>query len=161
MENVESAKAAIKKIQAGFTALSDALGGEDEEEKDVISPSKLRGSKGKGKKAKAVEEDDSDETEEDDSDLEIDEDADAEEDSDEEDSEDDEESDDEEDDSEDEGDEDETVNELELKNLKKALKAYSAKNGKPKAVKILNKFAKASQDVKRKDFAKLLKLLKV
>lgn len=48
-----------------------------------------------------------------------------------------------------------------LAQLKKALNSYSAKNGKPKAVKILHKFAKVSQDVKAEDFAKIMKALKV
>lgn len=48
-----------------------------------------------------------------------------------------------------------------LAQLKKALNSYSAKNGKPKAVKILHKFAKVSQDVKADDFAKIMKALKV
>lgn len=48
-----------------------------------------------------------------------------------------------------------------LAQLKKALNSYSAKNGKPKAVKILHKFAKVSQDVKAEDFAKIMEDLKV
>lgn len=48
-----------------------------------------------------------------------------------------------------------------LAQLKKALNSYSAKNGKPKAVKILHKYAKVSQDVKADDFGKIMKALKV
>jgi hypothetical protein len=55
----------------------------------------------------------------------------------------------------------EGLSEKELTKLKSALKAYSAKHGKEKAVKHLHKFAKVSQDVKPADLPKLLKLLKV
>jgi hypothetical protein len=48
-----------------------------------------------------------------------------------------------------------------LTQLKKALNSFAAKNGKPKAVKILQGFAKVSQDVKASDFAKIMKALKV
>lgn len=53
------------------------------------------------------------------------------------------------------------IDDKQLAQLKKALNSYSAKNGKPKAVKILHKFAKVSQDVKAEDFAKIMKALKV
>lgn len=48
-----------------------------------------------------------------------------------------------------------------LAQLKKALNTYAGKNGKKKAVTILNKYAKVSQDVKADDFAKIMKALKV
>lgn len=53
------------------------------------------------------------------------------------------------------------VNAKELATLKKALNSYSAKHGKDKAVKILHKYAKVSQDVLQDDLNKLLKALKV
>lgn len=53
------------------------------------------------------------------------------------------------------------IDQKQLAQLKKALNSYSAKNGKPKAVKILHKYAKVSQDVKADDFAKIMKALKV
>jgi hypothetical protein len=137
---------AFEQIGKGFMALAEAF--EDDENQESIPAAKLGGKRrGRPKKlAKAASEDE---------DLEIDEEEDAdeeleEEDADEEDLEEDEEE-----------DADETVTPLELKNLKAALTKYAKKNGKPKAVKILTKFAKTSKDVKRKDFAKLLKLLKV
>lgn len=135
----EASVEALKKVAEGITEFADSL---EEEEKSVISAGKLKGKK------KSVEPEDLE--------LEEDDDESEEEDSEEEDTEE------EEDESEnEEDDEDETVTDLELKNLKAALKAYSTKNGRAKAVKLLNKFGKSSQDVKRKDFAKLLKLLKV
>ncbi len=49
-----------------------------------------------------------------------------------------------------------------LKKLKSALKAYSeTHSSKEKALKLLYKFAKVSQDVKAADFPKLMKALKV
>lgn len=53
------------------------------------------------------------------------------------------------------------VDAKQLATLKKALNTYSAKNGKDKAVKILHKYAKVSQDVKADDYGKLMKALKV
>lgn len=58
-------------------------------------------------------------------------------------------------------DEDEKIDAKQLAQLKKALNGYSAKHGKPKAVKILHKYAKVSQDVKTEDFSKIMKALKV
>jgi hypothetical protein len=134
--------------------------GHEAEEKDVISASKLKeeseAPKKRGRKpkaAKAVEEDDEEETEED-ADEETEEDADEEESDDEETEEDDEE----ESDDEDEGG---TVTGSDLSKLKVALKVYSGKHGKDKTVKVLQKFAKASDKVKKADLPKLLKLLKV
>lgn len=58
-------------------------------------------------------------------------------------------------------DEDAKVDAKQLAQLKKALNTYSGKHGKDKAVKILHKFAKVSQDVKADDFGKIMKALKV
>jgi hypothetical protein len=57
--------------------------------------------------------------------------------------------------------EDGLISEDNLKKLKGALNAYSAKNGKPAAIKVLHKFAKTSTEVKEADFAKIMKTLKV
>ncbi len=98
--------------------------------------------KKRGRKAKnEIAEDDAEEVEED-----VEEDEDAEEDDEEEDED---------------AEDDDVVGPEDLVKLKKALRAYSEKNSKAKAVKILNKFANASQDVKAADFGKLMKLLKV
>lgn len=123
--------------------------GANEAEAPVETPKK-----GRGKKAKAEEpeetvemdeetsvedlEDDAEETSEDDDTEEMDEDVEDIED-----------------------DEPTKIDTKQLAQLKKALNSYSAKNGKPKAVKILHKFAKVSQDVKAEDFAKIMKALKV
>src|SRR5690606_27509907 len=96
------------------------------------------------------DEDEIDEEEEDEDEDEIDE-----EEEDESDDEDEEESDDE---------EEETslkLGDAELSKLKLALNKFSKKNGKEKAIKLLNKYAKTSQDVKKSDLPKLLKALKV
>lgn len=112
--------------------------------------------KGRGKKAKAEEPEEMEETVEEDTDVEdleddaeeIEEDTDVEEmDEDVEESSDDEEP--------------SKVDAKQLAQLKKALNTYSGKNGKDKAVKILHKYAKVSQDVKAEDFGKLMKALKV
>lgn len=58
-------------------------------------------------------------------------------------------------------DDDKKIDAKQLAQLKKALNSYSAKHGKPKAVKILHKYAKVSQDVKADDFSKVLKALKI
>jgi hypothetical protein len=60
-----------------------------------------------------------------------------------------------------ESDEDEVLSPEQLVKLKKALRAYSTKHSKAKAVKILNKYANASQDVKASEFGELMKKLKV
>lgn len=49
----------------------------------------------------------------------------------------------------------------ELGQLKAALNSFAAKNNRAKAIGILTKFAKTSQDVKPSDLPKLLKALKV
>jgi len=64
-------------------------------------------------------------------------------------------------DEEEEAEEEETLSESDLTKLKGALKAYSAKHDKTKAVAVLNKFAKRSDLVKPADLSKLLKALKV
>ncbi len=131
---------------------------EEVEEKSAISVADLKekkrgrppGSKNKAAaKVEAVEDDEEELDDEEEDDAESIEDEAEEDDETEEESEDAEE------------DEDEGLSETDLSKLKAALKAYSAKNGKEKAVKILNKFAKASQDVKPADLPKVLKLLKV
>lgn len=53
------------------------------------------------------------------------------------------------------------LSESDLGKLKDALRKYSTKRGKDNAVKILRKFGKTSQDVKKTDLPKILKLLKV
>lgn len=58
-------------------------------------------------------------------------------------------------------DEAEAISAKDLSQLKVALKVYSGKHGKDKAVKMLHKFAKASDKVSKTDLPKLLKLLKV
>lgn len=60
-----------------------------------------------------------------------------------------------------EDDEPAKIDAKQLAQLKKALNTYAGKNGKKKAVTILNKYAKVSQDVKADDFAKIMKALKV
>lgn len=55
----------------------------------------------------------------------------------------------------------EGLSESELTKLKGALKAYSAKHDKKKAIGILKKFAERSDLVKAADLPKLMKLLKV
>lgn len=60
-----------------------------------------------------------------------------------------------------EDDESAKVSPKQLAQLKKALNTYAFKNGRPKAVKILHKYAKVSQDVKASDFPKIMKELKV
>lgn len=60
-----------------------------------------------------------------------------------------------------EDDEPAKVSPKQLAELKKALNTFAGKNGKAKAVKILHKYAKVSQDVKASDFAKIMKELKV
>ncbi len=57
--------------------------------------------------------------------------------------------------------ESDVISEAEVEKLKVALKAYSAKNGKDKAVKMLHKYAKKSTEVKKADLPKLIKALKV
>jgi uncharacterized protein with von Willebrand factor type A (vWA) domain len=122
-----------------------------ESERSPLSVSDLKPGK-RGRPAKVKPE----ETEEEETEIEDEEDDAGESDEDEE-SEDEteEESEDEEEESE------EGLSEKDLVKLKGALKAYSAKHGKEKAVKLLNKYAKTSQEVKPSDLAKLLKLLKV
>lgn len=111
--------------------------------------------KGRGKKAKAEEpeeiEEDLDETVEDESDVEDLED----------DAEETEEVEEDLEESSDDEDEPAKVDAKQLATLKKALNTYSGKHGKDKAVKILHKFAKVSQDVKADDYGKLMKALKV
>ena len=138
---------------AGKVKGSAVAAGDDAEEKSDISVADLKeGAKKRGRppgsknKAK-VEEVEEDEAEEDSVDAE---DADDE-------SEDFEDS----DDADEEEAEDDGLSEAELTKLKAALKAYSAKHGKEKAVKVLHKFAKASQDVPKDKLPALLKLLKV
>jgi hypothetical protein len=113
----------------------------EEEEKPARKP----------RKPKAVEEDETEETEEDTEDDETD-------------SDDEEETQDEDTDSDDEDTEEESDDDVispeDLVKLKKALRAYSAKHSKEKAVKVLKKYAEASQDVKAEDFTKLMKELK-
>ncbi len=79
---------------------------------------------------------------------------------DEEESEEDEIEDGEEDEEESEEEESDTIGESDLKKLKAALKSFSDKNGKAKAVKTLMKYAKTSAEVTKDDFPKLMKLLK-
>lgn len=131
------------------------------EEKSAIDVSELK--KGKGKKAAAEEEDDSEDEieEEDESEDEESEEEESEEEEEDE-SEEEEESEDEEESEEDEDDSKSLkLGDADLSKLKLALNKFSKKNGKEKAIKLLNKFAKTSQDVKKSDLPKLLKALKV
>lgn len=66
-----------------------------------------------------------------------------------------------EDEEEEEDEEDEVIDEAQLKKLKAALRAYSDKNTKAKAVKVLMKFAPISEKVKSADFKKVMAALKV
>lgn len=120
----------------------------------VPQPTEAKPKRGKAAKPAQEEEEtvedlDEDETEEVDEteDEELDEDESEDEDADE--------------DEESEDEEDGKIDPKQLMQLKKALNSYSSKHGKPKAVKILHKFAKVSQDVKAKDFSKILKALKI
>lgn len=60
-----------------------------------------------------------------------------------------------------EDDEPAKVSPKQLAQLKKALNTYHVKNGRPKTIKILHKYAKVSHDVKASDFPKIMKELKV
>lgn len=56
--------------------------------------------------------------------------------------------------------EEEKISDSDLKKVKAALRAYSDKHGKSKAVKILMKFAKSSAELKPDQVAKVIKALK-
>mgnify|MGYP007057186946 CR=1 FL=1 len=60
-----------------------------------------------------------------------------------------------------EDDEPAKVSPKQLAELKKALNTYAGKKGRPKAVKILHKYAKVSHDVKASDFPKIMEELKI
>jgi hypothetical protein len=134
----------LSDVAAQMVALGQTLNSMGAQEKAEPTPKK-----GRGKKAKPVEEEIDEEVEET-SDIEdLDEEETVEED---------EESFDEEESSDEEMPK---VDAKELATLKKALNTYSGKHGKDKAVKILHKYAKVSQDVLQDDLGKLLKALKV
>ncbi len=133
----------LLRISEGFEILAKEF---ESEEKDVIRPAKIKGG---GKKKEDPEESD------DDLEIDLEDDGEAEEVEEDEEIEEDDESEAEE------SDEDERVDDEELPKLKQALNKYGKKHGTKAAVAILTKFAKTSPDVLKKDFAKLMKALKV
>lgn len=148
INNSEQAARVLAALEVAFRTDKE----DETEETSAIHASDLKKKKpGRPAKAKTEEVDEDEE-------LELGEDDEEEESEDTESSDEEEES---EDEAEEEDEESETLGEKDLAKLKGSLKAYSAKHGKEKAVKLLNKYAKSSQDVKTSDLPKLLKSLKV